>query len=417
MTSGTGSGAEEKKGQALECTGAVSSPGAGTGAALKGRLAVEARALGFARLGVAAAGALGDEGRKLRAWLAQGRHGVLGYMERTAEVRIDPTHVGMLSEARSIVVLATPYGAVPGPDLGPGRIARYARGRDYHNVLYRRLRKLARLLRAEGYVVRAAVDSMPVFERAWAQRAGLGFVGKNCCLIVPGLGSHLFLSALVTTAELPPDAPMTPRCGRCTACLQGCPTAAFAGPGQLDARRCISYHTIEHQDTVPEALRPGMNDWLFGCDACQDVCPYNHSARLPEGDEAFAGSSPLTSAAELLQLTDEGVAARFAGSPLRRAGRVGLARNAAHVLGNRGSRRHLPLLQQSAASDPSPVVRESARWAVGRIELRSSAGGALPEELHEGAAERRGQGGVVVSGLQDVKCSDGRKDDPPGDTL
>lgn len=339
---------------------------------LKAELAERARQLGFVRMGVARAERLGAEAERLRAWLAAGYHADLEYMERTAEVRSDPCDARMLEGARSVVVLATPYGAAEAAREGIGRVARYARGRDYHNVLHRRLRKLVVMLRGAGHAARAAVDSMPVFERAWAERAGIGFVGKNCCLIIPGLGSHVFLSALITTAELPPDRPERTRCGECTACLVSCPTAAFAGPHRLDARRCIAYWTIEHRGESPEALRSAMGEWLFGCDHCQDVCPYNRAKRAAMGDEAFAPQPFSAEPAEaFLSLDAEFFAAQTSGSPLRRCGRAGLARNAAVVLGNCGQRRHLPLLRQVAAQDEDTAVRASAVWAIARIEQRA----------------------------------------------
>lgn len=340
------------------------------GAQLKTDLIAEARGLGFARLGIAQALALEPEATYLRNWLQQGYHASLDYMKRTVEVRANPQHPGMLNGAQSIVVLATPYGAGAPSRVPPGRIARYARDRDYHNVLHRRLRKLARPLRAQGHVVRAAVDSMPVFERAWAQRAGVGFIGKNCCLIVPGLGSHVFLSALVTTAQLPPDTPMQPRCGTCSACLRDCPTGAFVAPYRLNAGRCIAYQTIEHAGPIPKPLRRGLQDWAFGCDACQDACPFNRGHGAAQADEAFGTSRSVPGLEAWLTLSQAELEQALAGSPLRRAGRVGLARNAAVVLGNRGERRHLPLLKQVAAQDGSETVREAAGWAVGEIEQR-----------------------------------------------
>ena len=337
-------------------------------------LATRARALGFVRMGVARAEELCEEGARLRAWLEAGRHGEMAWMERTAEVRNDPRHDGMLPSARSVVVLVAPYARDPSPvGPAPGRVARYARGRDYHNVLHKRLRKLVAHLRDLGHEARAAVDSMPVLERAWAQRAGVGFVGKNCCLIVPGLGSHVFLACIVTSAELAPHAPMAERCGSCTLCLDACPTRAFEGARELDARRCISYLTIEQRGAIPEPLREGVGDWAFGCDVCQDVCPFNRTALPPpELTEPFAPASRwVDHDAAAFVAIDEATFARVAeGSPIKRAGRDGMARNAAVVLGNAGGRVHLPVLERAAASDPSPVVREAAAWAIARIGSR-----------------------------------------------
>ncbi|MEM7136609.1 MAG: tRNA epoxyqueuosine(34) reductase QueG [Myxococcota bacterium] len=347
-----------------------------TDADLDKALEDEALAAGFAKFGVAEATALDDEGRQLDAWLAAGRHGEMGWMARTAAVRKDPRHAGMLPEAKSVVVLAAPYAlGTATPTLEPGRIAKYAVGRDYHNVLTKRARRLQRRLRDAGHVARVAVDSKPVFERAWAERAGVGFVGKNCCLIVPGIGSHVFLVCIVTTARLTPTAPIARKCGTCSLCLDACPTRAFEGERSLDARKCISYLTIEHRGPIPEEQRRGLGPWVFGCDVCQDVCPYNRGAQ--------AGVAPLPAfepdsrwdqvdAAKLLTMDDQAFRAFSQGSPVKRATREGLARNAALVLGNRGGRSHLKVLGQAARHHDVPGVREAAAWALG--ELRSRLG-------------------------------------------
>lgn len=341
---------------------------------LKARLSERARELGFLRMGVARAEPLGPEAERLHAWLSAGRHGEMKYMEETVSVRADPTQHGMLGSARSIVMLATPYARTEPPQgPTPGRVARYAQGRDYHNVLYKRAKKLAELLRSEGHVVRVGVDTLPIFERAWAQRAGLGFIGKNCCLIIPGLGSHVFLSALVTSAALPEDAPIKERCGSCRLCLDACPTRAFVAPRELDARRCISYLTIEQRGPIPDSLRSDLGDWLFGCDACQDVCPFNRTAPV-EADQtaAFAAHARWseTSAGDLLTCDEESFQRFAEGSPIKRAGRVGLARNAAVVLGNVGGPQHLPLLDETERSHDSPLVREAAGWAAAKLRSR-----------------------------------------------
>lgn len=338
---------------------------------LRARIEARARELGFARVGVARVEPLDREAEALRRWLDDGLHASMGWMEETAEVRLDPGHDGMLPGARSVVALVTPYARpdaeTPGP--APGVVARYARGRDYHNVIGKRMRKLARLVSEAGHRVRASVDSVPVLERAWAQRAGLGFIGKNACLIVPGLGSHVLLSTLVTDAALPADAPMAERCGSCRLCLDACPTEAFVGPRALDAGRCISYLTIEHHGPIDPALREGIGDRFFGCDLCQDVCPYNRTAPpAAPGTEPFAADPRLDVPLEDVLRMDEEAHLRWAhGSPLRRPGREGLARNAALVLGNAGTRRHLPVLREAAERDPSDTVREAARWAIGRL--------------------------------------------------
>lgn len=288
------------------------------GATLRERAA----ALGFVRVGFAEAGEL-DDAQHLRAMIAEGRHGTMGWLADTAEVRADPRHEGMLAGARSVVVLVTPYGQAGDPPAlpPPAKVARYAHGRDYHTVLQKRLRKLERFLRERGHAVRHSVDSRPVFERAWAERAGVGFVGKNCCLIVPGIGSHVFLSTLVTSAVLPPDEPMTRRCGECRLCLDVCPTEAFVGARTIDARRCLSYLTIEHAGPMPAELEANRDGWVFGCDACQDVCPYNQT-RGVAGDPAFARHARWDVPVERLLAMGDGEFDEWSrGSPVRRAGR------------------------------------------------------------------------------------------------
>lgn len=340
-------------------------------AQLTARVKAEAEAVGFARVGVAQAGALDEEGMHLDAWLAAGRHGQMSWMATTASVRKDPRDPNMLENAKSVIVMAAPYvrrNAYEGPP--PARIAKYAVGRDYHNVLTKKGRKVARVLQEAGFIARVAVDSKPVFERAWAERAGVGFVGKNCCLIVPGVGSHAFLACVVTTAPLSPDEPMSRRCGSCTLCLDACPTRAFSGPRSLDARKCISYLTIEHRGAIPAAHRKALGPWAFGCDVCQDVCPYNQTSGAIDGSlDAFEPGDRWTGvdAAELLQMTEDRFRAWAEGSPVKRAQHEGLARNMALVLGNRGEEIHLPVLDEARRSHPSEVVREAAEWA--RIEL------------------------------------------------
>ncbi|MGE0791623.1 MAG: tRNA epoxyqueuosine(34) reductase QueG [Sandaracinaceae bacterium] len=332
---------------------------------LRARIEERAHELGFVRVGVARVEPLDPEGPALSEWLERGHHGSMDWMATTRDVRLDPSDPRMLDGARSVIALATPYGDEVPRGFAPGRIARYARGRDYHNVIGKRLRKLASIIRDAGHRARASVDSMPVLERAWAQRAGIGFIGKNACLIVPGLGSHVFLSAVITDAELEPDAPMAQRCGGCVRCLEACPTDAFVADRTLDARRCISYLTIEHEGSIDPALRAGIGERLFGCDVCQDVCPFNASAH--GGDPAFADDRFAAHELPALLDPDAALDPLLRGSPLQRAGREGLARNAAIVLGNAGDRRHLPILERAARSHPSASVREAANWACSRV--------------------------------------------------
>jgi epoxyqueuosine reductase len=343
---------------------------------LTARVKEAALALGFVRVGVARAQALPEDAQRLSAWLAAGYHGQMAYMQETAEVRSDPTHSGMLPSARSVIVLVTNYATsepLTGPE--PGRIARYAQGRDYHALLYDRTRALRRMLQAQGAHVRACVDTLPALERAWAARAGVGFVGKNACVIVPGVGSHVLLSLLVTSAVLCPDAPVRERCGECRLCLDACPTRAFVAPKLLDARRCISYLTIEHEGAIDPELAPQMGPWLFGCDACQDVCPYNRTHGAADAvaptrsPDAFAPRARWAElGAEDFLRMDEACFERYSrGSALRRAGRQSMARNAAIVLGNSRDKRYLPVLARAAATDASAVVRDAASAALARL--------------------------------------------------
>jgi epoxyqueuosine reductase len=346
-------------------------------AELTTRVKSEAEAVGFASVGIAEAQVLEEEGEHLDAWLAAGHHGQMSWMARTASVRKDPRGPDMVEHAKSVVVMAASYAGSPGyQGPPPGRMAKYAMGRDYHNVLTKKSRKVARVLEAAGFVARVAVDSKPVFERAWAERAGVGFVGKNCCLIVPGLGSHVFLACIVTTAALSPDVPMSRRCGSCTLCLDACPTRAFVGAHRLDARRCISYLTIEHQGPIPEEHRGALGPWVFGCDVCQDVCPYNQSAGARGRSlDAFAPGDRWNGvdAATLLKMNEDRFAKWAQGSAVKRAGHEGLARNAALVLGNRGERVHLSLLDDASRNHASETVREAADWACGELRRRLAA--------------------------------------------
>ena len=331
------------------------------------RIKASAIEVGFARVGVAEAGFLEAESAHLDAWLGAGRHGEMSWMETTASVRKDPRDPNMLEGAKSVVVMAAPYAQsteLDGP--APGRVAKYAWGRDYHNVLTKKSRRVGKLIQEAGYVARVAVDSKPVFERAWAERAGVGFVGKNCCLIVPGIGSHVFLACIVTTAKLAPDEPIERRCGSCSLCLEACPTEAFVGERALDARRCISYLTIEHRGAIPEAQRASLGPWLFGCDVCQDVCPYNQSAgATPHSLGAFQPGARWdgVEASDFLRMDEERFRAWAEGSPVKRARLEVLASNAALVLGNRGDAVHLPVLDDARRRPASALVRDAARWA------------------------------------------------------
>jgi epoxyqueuosine reductase len=337
---------------------------------LEPRLKAEAHALGFPLAGIAPA-TEADGFERLRDWLQRGFAGGMTYMQRHAEARRHPESI--LPGVRSVVMVGMQHENIP-PGAGPllGRVARYAQGADYHDVLRERLKALLAWMRQErpDCLGRAVVDTAPLLERDFARRAGLGWVGKNTMLINKRRGSYFFLGALLLDLDLQPDEPhLASHCGTCTRCLDACPTQAFPGPGLLDARRCISYLTIELREAVPVELRPGLGDWVFGCDVCQEVCPWNR--RGAEGEPALAARADLTALdlLEVLTLDEAGFRQRFAGTALLRTGRGGLLRNAALVLGNQGDPAALPALRR-ALDDPNPLVREAAGWAIEQIERR-----------------------------------------------
>jgi epoxyqueuosine reductase len=334
-----------------------------------------ALALGFDVVGVARADLpLDVEHDRYRDFVARGRHGAMDWLAEHAEARRRLDGEAILAGARSVVCVGRRYARTAAaeeedPPLARG-IARYARGQDYHVFLRKKLRKLAAFVRtlAPGVEARAFLDTEPVLERAWAARAGLGFVGKNGLLITPGQGSYQLLGEVVTTLALLPDTPMAERCGACTRCLDACPTAAFPAPFVLDARRCISYWTIEQPEAPPEELRAAIGEHLFGCDDCQDVCPFNRTA--PPAPEKTTPFRPLArwaelSLADLVELPAERWEAFAQGSPVFRAHRVGVARNAALVAANRlargaggdDERRAV----EAAERHEDPVVREAVR--------------------------------------------------------
>ena len=267
-----------------------------------------------------------EHGPALRQWVAAGHAGTMGYLERRVEERLDPARV--LPGARSVLCVALNYyqGEAPDPSWRP--VARYAWGRDYHDVIGPRLERLAaHLAEAARARSRGYVDTGPVLERDLAARAGLGWIGKNTMLLHPRLGSWFFIGVLLTTAELAHDEPLADRCGTCRACLDACPTAAFVAPYVLDARRCVSYLTIEHRGDIAPEAHAGMAGWQFGCDICQDVCPWNRKAPTTS-EAAFQPPAPFPGARTVSGMDDEALRRRFAGTPLLRAKPSGLRRNA-----------------------------------------------------------------------------------------
>jgi epoxyqueuosine reductase len=335
-------------------------------AALALTQAVKARALevGFDRVAVGPAGPA-EHAARFGAWLDAGYAGGMDYLTRTRVERGDPER--LLPGCRSVLALALAYG--PREDDPSWRpVSRYARGRDYHDLMRPRLAAVVDYLRqAAGPATasRAAVDTSAVLERDLAARAGLGWIGKNTNLIAVGGGSYFFIGTVLTTAALVADGPATDHCGTCTACLDACPTQAFVGPWVLDARRCLAYLTIEHRGDVADEWKPVMRDWLFGCDVCQEVCPWNRKAPAAR-EPALAPSAPLPSLEALLEMDEAAFRTRFRGSAMSRARRAGLARNAALVLGNRGDRAAVPALRR-ALDDPDPGVRSAAAWALARL--------------------------------------------------
>lgn len=368
---------------------------------MKAALRARAAELGFDVCRVTTAAPPASAARFV-AWLAAGHHGEMAYLARQAPKRADPQLV--LSGARSVICLAASYHTLSGfePDRGrfgadatarcpsglgrlaePARspacgvVARYARFNDYHDVLAEKLRALTDFVnRLGGPQTKSLwyVDTGPVLERDLAERAGVGFIGKNTNLISQGLGNWFFLAEILTTLELAPDPPERNRCGTCTRCLAACPTGAIRAPFVLDARRCISYLTIELKGPIPVELRPAIGRRIFGCDDCLEVCPWNRFARegrlLREHTRADLATLELV---ELLALDDAGFKARFAGTPLLRARRRGLLRNVCVALGNAGDPRALPALTRAAA-DSEPLIAEHALWALERLTRQSDCG-------------------------------------------
>jgi len=307
-------------------------------------------------------------------WISQGNQGEMAWLARNAEKRLDPKKV--LADAKSIIVLATSYHDTPAPAEDKkcrGIVARYARYEDYHEVLSEKLRQLNGFLtELGGPEVRSLwyVDTGPVLERDFAQRAGLGFGGKHTNLISRTLGNWIFLSEILTTLELEPDTAEQNHCGRCTRCITACPTQAITAPFQLDARKCISYLTIELKGAIPVELRPAIGNRIYGCDDCLAACPWNKFARAGQLMQAH-GRRDLAQPdlMELLRLDNAGFKSKFAGTPMLRTKRRGVMRNVCVALGNIGDATALPALRESA-NDPEPLIAEHAQWAIEEIEKR-----------------------------------------------
>lgn len=335
------------------------------------RLALEA---GFDECRIARAGVATHAGR-FHEWLEDGCHGEMAWMERAPERRSDPREV--LPGCRAVICLAVNYfnGRDPFPEGSPGgyRIARYAWNDDYHDLIEARLDALVAGLAALGGNHRRYVDTGPVLERDFASDAGLGWNGKSTMQVHRRLGTWFFLAEVLTTLDLDPDPPFGDHCGRCVRCITACPTGAITGPHRMDARRCISYLTIEHKGPIPEELRPALGDRIYGCDDCLDVCPWNRFAR--ESREAsFRAREAVFSLAlrDFLRLDDEGFRSLFARSPIKRIKRARFLRNVCVALGNVGTADDLAALER-ARVDPDPLIASHAAWACDRIRGRLGA--------------------------------------------
>ena len=336
------------------------------------RLKERALALGFDAAGIARADEAWPAGDRLKTFVELGRHGEMAWMETTLERRSAPT--AMWPEARSALVVALNYG----PDHNPldtlaqtatGNISVYARGRDYHDVIKSRLKQLAgEVASITGADVKVFVDTAPLMEKPLAHKAGLGWQGKHTNLVSRELGSWFFLGTVLTSAALEPDPPETDHCGSCRACLDICPTGAFPAPYQLDARRCISYLTIEYAGPIPAELRPAMGNRIYGCDDCLAACPWNKFASSASESALYARAELKGPGLdELAALDDAAFRDVFSGSPVKRSGRDRFVRNVAVAIGNSGEARLvaslLPLLQ-----DEAPIVRGAAIWALARLD-------------------------------------------------
>jgi epoxyqueuosine reductase len=358
-------------------------------ASLTQRLKAEAEKIGFVACGVTCAVDAPLPGTRLAEWLGEGAHGSMEWMAARADQRRSPA--ALWPEVRSVIALGMSYA----PAFDPlrlagvperGRISVYAQGQDYHDIVKKALKALARWLAAETALpLKLFVDTAPVMEKPLAQAAGLGWQGKHTNMVSRDHGSWLLLGTIFTAAVLDPDPPARETCGSCDACQRACPTDAFPAPYRLDARRCVSYLTIEHKGAIPIEFRQGIGNRVYGCDDCLAVCPWNKFAQAAAANLAFAPRAELAAPAlaDLLALDDAGFRQVFAGSPIKRIGRDRMVRNAAIAAGNSG----LPSLQaplRRLLDDPDAVVREAAEWALARLE----SGTDTPARIREGADQR-----------------------------
>jgi len=340
---------------------------------LKLRLVAEARALGFAAVGFAPATDDPVRAERLHEWLSEGAHGEMAWMEDRAEVRQGPQ--SMWPEAKRVIALGMSYASDVDPlalagDPGRARVSVYAQGGDYHDTVKKALKALARWLVAEapGTELKVFVDTAPVMEKPLGEAAGLGWQGKHTNLVSRKHGSWLFLGAIYTTLAFEPDVPHDARCGSCSACLAACPTDAFPAPYRLDARRCISYLTIELKGPIPHEFREAIGNRIYGCDDCLAVCPWNKFAQTAARHRAFMPRAELAAPrlAELLALDDAGFRRLFSGSPIKRIGRDRFVRNCLIAAGNSGNAELVEPVR-TLLVDPDPVVAEAAEWALERL--------------------------------------------------
>ena len=339
---------------------------------LKHALLTEARAAGFAKMGICRPDAIPQAAGRLAAFVSERRHGQMAWMAERMGWRGDPA--ALWRDARSVIMLAEVYTPESDPLEALTRrdraaISVYAQNLDYHDLVKKRLKRVGRWLldQAPGHQIKVFVDTAPVMEKPLAEAAGLGWQGKHTNLLSRDLGNWFFLGAIFTTIDLPPDTPGEEHCGSCTACLDICPTNAFPAPYQLDARRCISYLTIEHKGPVDPELRPLMGNRIYGCDDCLAVCPWNKFAKTATEIRYAARPELISSRLEdLAELDDSRFRAMFAGSPIKRIGRDRFVRNVAYAIGNSGEKR-LESAVQSLTDDADPAVADAARWAVERL--------------------------------------------------
>ena len=329
-----------------------------------------ARECGFELAGVTRAVPLAEDSRRYLEWVDRGMAGAMGYLtDRRAGVRTDPRL--LLASARSIICVGKLYNrpemrSTEWADPDCGWVSRYAWGEDYHDVIRKGLEQLARKL-GDGHEWKICVDTAPLLERSYAREAGLGWIGKNTCLINQEVGSWVFLGEILTSLELEPDSPPPDRCGTCTRCIDACPTQAIAPDGyQIDARLCIPYFTIELRGSVPEEMRAGIGQHVFGCDICQDVCPWNRRAPVAE-DPAFEPKHFAPPLDELAALSEDEFREMFRLSPIQRAKYSGFLRNVAIAMGNSGQEKFREPLERLAES-PDEMVAEHARWALRRVQ-------------------------------------------------